>query len=227
MVAAMSPLSKTAMKQGREQLGVALIVAMIALVAMTLAGVALVRSVDTNALIAGNLAFRQSATMSADAGIEAARNWLKDNPTGLESDSPSNGYYATKMSTGGLDGKGVDITGSRTAGTADNIRWKDADGTEVAGGFDPACLANNDTAGNRVCYIIHRMCLDNGALADANCNSAFSSGGAGGSAGTLHQSMTYQKTIVGEGTQMGFYRISVRVSGPRNNISYVQAFVQF
>lgn len=50
----------------RAQQGVVLFVALIILVAMTLAGIALMRSVDTNVLIAGNLAFRQGATMAGD-----------------------------------------------------------------------------------------------------------------------------------------------------------------
>ena len=54
----------------RRQRGVVLFISLIVLVAMTLAGVALVRSVDTTNLIAGNLAFKQGATLSGDAAIE-------------------------------------------------------------------------------------------------------------------------------------------------------------
>ena len=43
-----------------KQRGVVLFIALIALVAMSLAAVALVRSVDTATIIAGNLAFKQS-----------------------------------------------------------------------------------------------------------------------------------------------------------------------
>ena len=60
----------------RAQQGVVLFIALIILVAMTLAGIALMRSVDTNVLIAGNLAFRQANTMYADTGVEAARAWF-------------------------------------------------------------------------------------------------------------------------------------------------------
>jgi len=49
----------------REQ-GVILFVALIVLVAMSLAGIALMRSVDTSVLVAGNLAYRQGATSVAD-----------------------------------------------------------------------------------------------------------------------------------------------------------------
>ena len=59
--------------------GIVLIMALIVLVAMTLGAVALVRSVYTSNVIAGNLAFQQSATHSADAGVEAAIVWLENN----------------------------------------------------------------------------------------------------------------------------------------------------
>ena len=49
------------------QHGVVLLISLIVLVAMTLAGIAVMRSVDTNVLIAGNLAFRNAALSAADA----------------------------------------------------------------------------------------------------------------------------------------------------------------
>ena len=58
------------------QQGIVLFIALIALVVMSLAAVALIRSVDTNTLIAGNLSFKQAATTSADAGVEAAISQL-------------------------------------------------------------------------------------------------------------------------------------------------------
>lgn len=210
-----------------RQSGLALMVALIALAAMTLAGVALVRSIDTNALIAGNLAFRQNATTSSDTGVEKARDWiLKQTSAGLENDSTANGYYATRMHTGGADGKGVDITGSRSKSTTDNIKWIDASGYQQPGQYTPSCEAANDATGNRVCYVIHRMCALPGKLEDSECNLTTSSNTAGNSLGSLQQNITYQKTLVGSGNLMGNYRISVRVAGPRNNNSFVQVFIQ-
>jgi Tfp pilus assembly protein PilX len=66
----MSP--RTRLAAGRQR-GAILFIALIVLVAMTLAGIALMRSVDTNVLIAGNLAFRQGATAAGDYGVEDAR----------------------------------------------------------------------------------------------------------------------------------------------------------
>ncbi|MEF8719395.1 MAG: PilW family protein [Candidatus Accumulibacter necessarius] len=56
----------------RAQSGVALIMVLIMLTAMAIAGVALVRVVDSANVISGNFAFRQSTLNIADLGVEAA-----------------------------------------------------------------------------------------------------------------------------------------------------------
>ena len=66
---------------GRRQQGVVLFIALIVLVAMTLAGLAIMRSVDTGNLVSGNVAFRQAALSSGDRGIDTAFTWLKSNVT--------------------------------------------------------------------------------------------------------------------------------------------------
>lgn len=58
----------------RSQHGVVLLIALIILVAMTLAGIGMMRSVDMGSVIAGNLAFRKSALNASDTGTSAAFN---------------------------------------------------------------------------------------------------------------------------------------------------------
>src|ERR687895_391378 len=55
-----------------RQKGVVLFIALIVLVALMLASISLVRSVDTANVIAGNLAFKQASVQAADFGIEVA-----------------------------------------------------------------------------------------------------------------------------------------------------------
>ena len=76
----------------QRQKGLVLFVALIALVAMSLAAAALVRSVDSGILAAGNLAFKQSAIMSAETGISDAYKYISDNLAALS--NSSNGYFA-------------------------------------------------------------------------------------------------------------------------------------
>ena len=60
----------------RSQRGVVLLIALIILVAMTLAGIGMMRSVDTGNMIAGNMAFRDSTMNVSDVGTSAAFNAL-------------------------------------------------------------------------------------------------------------------------------------------------------
>lgn len=209
-----------------SQRGLALMVALIALAAMTLAGIALVRTIDTNALIAGNLAFRQNATTGADAGVEEARNWIVNTATTAQLQTGDGaGYYATMMNTGA----GIDITGGRTQTTDDNVKWTDFNGNVEVGGHAAKCMPFDASKNiNRICYVIHRMCGFEGALEDSasNCHLISTSSPEGGSLGGIGGGMTYQPPLPSAGLIMGYYRISVRVSGPRNNNSYVQVFVQ-
>jgi type IV pilus assembly protein PilX len=195
----------------KKQNGLALLVAMIVLVVMSMAGIGLMRAVDTGFLISGNLAFRQSATHAADAGIETARSWLLANSGALAADNSGAGYYATSQS-------GLDLTGNNTTtNSSDDLKW------DLTATTKPTCL-NGTIAGNTVCYIIHRMCDAAGPLSGATCSTK--SGTKGGSGlGSIRQMSTYQPGSWSSVTTFGYYRVTVRVAGPRNNVSYVQAFV--
>jgi Tfp pilus assembly protein PilX len=193
----------------KAQEGVILFVALIVLVAMTLTGIALIRSVDTNLLVAGNLAFRQGATSAADWGVETARVYLKTtliaSKSALDIDNPAAAYYATWQS-------GLDLTG--TTGTP--FSWTGA-----------AQLVGTDSAGNEVRFVLHRMCEQAGAstTATANCVKASGSGGATGAEGSTKGTVSYS-TLALPASAIVYYRVTVRVLGPRNTLSYVQAMLK-
>ncbi len=67
--------------------GTALFVALIMLVAMSIAAVSLVRSVNTTVVVSGNLAFQQAALQAADYGIEGLRDLLADAAQGIPVDA--------------------------------------------------------------------------------------------------------------------------------------------
>lgn len=197
----------------QRQSGLALVVALIVLVAMTLAGLAMMRSVDTSVMIAGNMAFRQGAAIAGDAGVEAARTWLLNNVAALTSDAPGDGYYANSQL------EQLDLTGNKTPGdTADDVAW------DGAGVSQPTCLAK-DGAGNTVCYIIHRLCTTSGeAISSSKCSVKLSSRG-GSNIGAMRQMTTYQPGSWTEVATQSYYRVTVRIAGPRNNIGFIQAFL--
>lgn len=202
-----------------RQHGVVLFIALIALVVMSLAALALVRSVDTNALIAGNVAFKQSATSSGDYGLDSILAFIaaQDSPTVstdplhyLNNSHPatSSGYYAI-----------VDTNNAPTSTTLFNITdeasW--ADPTKV-GTVNSADLA---AAGMTVNYVIERMCKTNNAVPnDTNCLLAAAQNNTGSGGG-------YQPGGPPPSTSGGapLYRVTARIAGPQNTVSYVQAYI--
>ena len=123
-----------------RQRGAVLFIALIVLVAMTLAGIALMRSVDTGNLIAGNLAFRNAATHAGDAGLEAARSWLMGKSAGDLQKDAAQGYFANWQEQ--FDPK--------------SFNWE-AQGITVG----------TDSIGNTTYYVVHRMCKESEKSIDA------------------------------------------------------------
>lgn len=60
----------------RQQRGIVLLVAMIALVALSLAGLAMMRTVDTSNLTTGNFAFNEATTQMAEIGVQEAEAFI-------------------------------------------------------------------------------------------------------------------------------------------------------
>ena len=177
----------------KAQDGVVLFIALIVLVAMTLAGIAVMRSVDTNVLIAGNLAFRNAAMSAGDAGIEAARNWLATQTAGDLVNDQVPGYYANWQETF----------------NPSTFNWG-ANSTSVG----------TDSNGNEIRYIVHRMCAESAKTVDGtDCFKVASA-----SSGSTKGGGSYGVTPLSGATQP-YFRITARVEGPRNTISYVQAFI--
>lgn len=207
----------------RLQSGLALLVALIVLAAMTMAGVALVRSVDTNALVASNLSHRQGAQFAGEAGVEEARSWLLGSTSvALGGDDGSHGYFATR-------GTGVDLTGNSTTTTSDDIKWKDYDGSTQSGAIAPRCMAK-DEAGNQVCYVVNRMCDSAGSIDLTTCDVITAPPGLSGDTSIgIHNPEVHggvpDAIPEGDPPYFALYRITVRTSGPRNNVSFIQVFL--
>ena len=185
--------------------GAVLFIALIVLVAMTLAGIAIMRSVDTATLIAGNLAFKQGAVQSSDNGIEQAYQWLLANRPTLWTNNPAQGYNS---------GYG-------------NPVW-----TSAATWASAVTLAP-DAAGNTISYQIHRMC--NCADTTYNGTSATCPAGNQCALDNPTGTGTPPPPAQGESFSVGspgylqdprvYYRITVRTQGPRSTVSYVQSMV--
>jgi Tfp pilus assembly protein PilX len=174
---------------------VVLFIALVVLVAMTLAGIALSRSVATNILVAGNLAFQHGARSSADAGIEAGRTWLTAQSADTLTSDQAQGYVANWDTT-------FDPA---------TFNW-DASATTVG----------TDAAGNTISYVIHRLCKNSSQTVNAPSQQCVTLTGTGstGSKGAGSYGVAPLS-----GTLQPYYRITARVKGPRNTVSYVQSIM--
>ena len=189
--------------RGRQH-GVVLFVALIVLIVMTLAGLALLRQMGVGTSIAGNVAFKESATSVADRGTEFARDWIYTHYSASAADSPTEGYYSSW--TGPSWGTSVDPA---------TYTWDDAHSFP---------LTNDDAqTGNSARIIIQRLCAVANLPANAatqNCSSSpapnqgQSQGGASyGSSGLAAQAAPYS-------------RVTSRVTGVRGTVSYTQVILQ-
>ncbi len=194
-------------RQRRRQGGTALFMALIALVAMMLASLALIRAVDTANLISGNLAFKQGTLSIGDIGIEAAVSALPTiTSTSLDAAYPSGcttacQYYPIMSST---DGKGRQISG--TAGS-----------TVYAINWDAVPTIVSPVTGYTVRYVIDRLCQGPAPVTDVVNKCLADTPLAGGS--------KKAGATVFSATTSIYYRVTVRIQGPRNTESYVQSIL--
>lgn len=198
-----------------KQRGVVLFFALISLLAIMLAAVALIRSVDTSTMIAGNLAFKQAATTSGDAGTEAAMAWLlatqaANDPNKVYTDAthPFNVTNATKGYYSNSD-PGLNL-------------FADATWDAITDASNPAVT---DSSGNTIRYVIQRMCRNaNVVVTSDNCLFSGASQDANGQNIPLPQDICNGPGCPAAG-QTPMIRITSRVKGPKNTVSYVQAFI--
>lgn len=186
-----------------KQRGVVLFIALIALVTIMLAAVALVRSVDTSSLIAGNIAFRRAATSSGDGGLESAITWIATQAVADQAILPAERGLNVTNGPQGYDANIVNFT----IESADS--WTDQ--LSVSSGID--------ASGNEVRYRIERMCSASEGIEPLEGNCVFSD------AESDTDSKITGKPFPEKSGKSVMYRVTTRVTGPRNTVSYIQAFI--
>lgn len=208
------------------QRGMSLIFALLALVALSMGAVALIRSVDTSGMVLGNLGFKQDATASAERATEAAIVFLQGVPDRTKNSSNDNGggsgYYASSTDT-------LDPTGQSGEGTRLLVDWE-ADGCKYAteATSDQCTLGARSLAvdgDQRSDYVIFRLCQQAGAIADGNpcITPADASSGSSTKRGKLDYG-DYARFV---GSPDAYYRIIVRSVGARNTVSYTETIIHF
>jgi len=186
-----------------RQAGVVLIISLIALAILMIGGIALVRSFDTSMLMSGNLAFKRDLMNQAERGMAQAITALSAggalaNEATRQADVGSSNYSATSLASD-AHGLPVVLLGSDATFTA----------AYTAGDISDA------TSRVTIRYVIDRQCAVAGAFSADNCTTTTLTSDKGGS--------SFLKKAGGGSRPV--YRISVRVTGPRNTQAYLQTTV--
>jgi len=190
-----------------RQRGVVLFIALIVMVALSLAAIALIRSVDTTTTVIGNLAFRQASILPANMAVEEAAAALFSDADiagairipNRDSNVPAENYFAFWQNSDDARGIPAQLQ-KRTAFTQTKM-------------LVDASLTGAQT---EVRYVIERMCVAAAPPTNANCDLLPPTGPFGTTVGD--SSLTLPS--------VPYYRVTIRVDGPQNTASFVQAMLR-
>jgi Tfp pilus assembly protein PilX len=194
----------------QAQRGIIMILALISLVLLLIGVVAIIRTTDTATAVIGNLAFRRDLTNRAEVAIAAAKATLNSGgalylETNRLQDSAANNYSAVRLA----NAQGIGVP----AVLLSNKSYANAGYQCLPAG----CTAGSD--GVLMRWVIDRQCYGTSpqstALAFDTSICAylpFSGPRSGESQGNIRAS----------GAARAVFRISVRVTGPRNTEAYIQ-----
>lgn len=209
----MTPQRTRRFRSASRQRGIVVFVALIAVVLLSLAAVGLMRSVHTNTLVVGNIAFRQAAQSMSSAAIERAIFDMFA-PTKTIADLRNNdlgrNYYAVLQPNQDQHGipqalQGGSLTSAPPLYPAGGQIIRDK-----VGGVD-AYVAY---------YVIERMCDPDAIGKDANgidCEMIPPKQSPG------------KETLIKKGIplpRIPYYRMTVRVDGPGNSVAFSQAMLR-
>ncbi|MFT3847780.1 MAG: hypothetical protein QM739_03635 [Propionivibrio sp.] len=205
------------------QRGASLIIALIALVLMTIAGFSLMRSVDTGNVIAGNMAFRDVTVNASDLGIEAAAAYINTTiAPAPDADLPSGCTVPSPLDEPPIRG---------TCRYSARELPEDDHGIPFVDWASTASIPEITTGGVTYQYVVERLCNPDASVAVNTgkavkylqardlCATAILDPGRSATGGSAYGRPEPSKT-----TSI-HYRVTVRTRGPRNTVSFVQALL--
>jgi type IV pilus assembly protein PilX len=196
----------TASGRVRSQRGVTLVIAVIALVVLTVGAIAMTRSANISLRQAGNLAFKRDLVNQGERAIAAALAELRTGNLSAEA-ARQNNRNASNYSAYKLDSSEQGIP---------NVLVNDD--TYASSGFTRAALT--DASGSVVIrYVIDRQCSASGVFDSSICQT-FTSAKSATYTGIKNNPGQADATVPPPPGPV--YRISVRITGPRG----VQTFTQ-
>lgn len=196
----------------RREAGVILFVSLIILVALTIAGIALVRSVDTTTLSAGNLTFKQAALAEADVGMRfALAKVVGDKKVGAGT------LVAPAITDFENNNVGLNYYASRQPATESGIPvvlFNAPVATDLSSLAQSGVSEFNAQTGYLRRYVIDRLCRASGPATNDNCSIS----------AIAPEDVRNDKDTIPSLTGGAMFRVTVRVDGPKNSVTYTQSF---
>ena len=202
----------------RHQRGVVMFVALIAMLLLSLAGIALMRSVDTSLGVAGNLGFRHASIAPVNRAIEESIQDVFKNvpPVVTIADDLTHNYFATLQ------------PGESKSGVPALLQGDYATMAPLYGGTVTKAPWSDPISGTELRWVVERMCNEPAAAPPvteaeiiARCDIL---------PPKVPSAGTDNKCVVGQCLKLPpipVYRITVRADILNTNaVSYAQAFVK-
>ena len=191
----------------KRQRGVVLFIALIVMVAMSLAAIALVRSVDTTNAVVGNLSFRIASILPGNLAVEQAAARLFPN--------------ADVAAVAHIPNKNANLLAENYYASwqqSDDARGVPAVLQKKSTAYAQAQTLSDATTKTDMTYVIERMCQNPGdpALDATKCDVLLPIASPGTTVGDQQLSLP----------PVPYYRVTIRVDGPQNTASFLQAMLR-
>ena len=194
------------MRHFYRQNGIALPVMLIMLAVMLISSIYLLKSSTSTTLTTANLAYDSALSRAADFGILAGSQWLSDNAVSTTS---------KQVFTGNVPAQGY-------------VALFDTTWTVNSAGFWAGSVIVTDTAGNRIEYVIHRLCTFKGAYDQQSpvnpCMQTLSNTSGFHNPVALGESLASDSAAMGTLPQL-HYVVTARIFGARGGNVVNQAVV--
>lgn len=192
--------------------GAVLAIVLVVLVVMMLGGVSMLRSLDTSALLSGNLAYKRESVNRTSVGLSQA--FINMKLPALQSVSDSNVGCSSGTCSNAGTWKKYNYWPRLLEADSNGVPLILKDKTTFDATFTAGVVTDSAAPGSEVRYLIERMCYDYGTPNETMCavSDHYERGG------------SYRQEKPGAAT-LPLYRITIRSDGVRNTQTYAQAIV--
>jgi type IV pilus assembly protein PilX len=203
------PHSSPRVRAARQQRGVVMLFGLIALAIMLIGAAAMVRSISTSMLNAGNLGFKRDLTNQGERAVTSVMTLLQtgalNSETARQSSDAAQNYSATMLVS--------------NAQGLPNALVSDSTFSGIGTGSNDITIADQAVT---VRYLVDRLCVNTGVATATHCSMADDPNPPGGSGSESIRAEDSSAGGAGAVGQRVVYRVSIRVTGPRSTQAFFQ-----